>query len=564
MIELLNHMGGLWWAWTASMFWQVGLLILLIGGIDRLIRKWAWPQLRYALWSLILVKLLLPPSWSLPSSVVPELRPRVAQVLQWMNTDRRVTSERPAAISNFGLRMADSTLKAGPQSQMIETAAVGFPSFIVDEDTANVDATLTANPPSAIINLQLEWQFYAMVIWLSGTLILGIWLFLRVHSVADQQGFRAAAASLPPSFYNHLADCAKRLGLRRIPRVAVTKRLTNPAVFGVFSPVLLMPQGYLSRLSRSDTEHVLLHELAHIKRGDLVMHGLYMLLQIVYWYQPLLWLVRRHLHHLRELSCDGTVAELLRERTPAYRQTLLETARRMLTMSVEPGLGLLGLFEDSNYLLVRLNWLAKPTWRYCTMKRTIVATVAILMFVCVLPMAQARERAPRDVDHTNHNVAVPVRTEGGSHQIQDQRSQEIAALQAKLEQLMAQQRDLQKQLEALTGQSYQPQGDRRAPAVRRQGAPGRLSRERASGDVRAQGASSEPMAGRGGGAPGTPRVAGRDSAASREPMAGRGGGAPGRRRAAGRDGAAYESQEQSQRDQDAAHQATHEAARARP
>ena len=60
------------------------------------------------------------------------------------------------------------------------------------------------------------------------------------------------------------------------------------------------------------------------------MHGLYLLLQIVYWYNPLLWLVRRHLHHLRELSCDGTVAELLRERTAAYRQTLLETARRML------------------------------------------------------------------------------------------------------------------------------------------------------------------------------------------------------------------------------------------
>jgi len=299
-----------------------------------------------------------------------------------------------------------------------------------------------------------------------------------------------------------------------------------------------MPKGYLSKLSRSDTEHMLLHELAHIKRGDLVMHSLYMLLQIVYWYQPLLWLVRRHLHHLRELSCDGTVAELLRERTPAYRQTLLETARRMLTASVEPGLGLLGLFEDSNYLLVRLNWLTKPTWRYCTMKRTIVATVAILMFVCVLPMAQARESAPRDVARVRHSAAVPVRTEGDNQQTQDQMSQEIAALQARLAQLKAQQQDLQKQLEALTGQSYQPQGDRRAPAVRREAARGRLPRQRASGDLRAQGTSSEPMAGRAGGA-------------------------PGRRRVAGRDGAAYGSQEQSQRDQDVAHLAAREAARAR-
>ena len=529
MIELLNHIGRLWWDWTASMFWQVGLLILLIGGIDRLIRKWAWPQLRYALWSLILVKLLLPPSLSLPSGLVPDLQPRVAQVLRWMNSDK------PALISDCGLRIADSILGAGPQFSAMAVADAGFQPSIADEDIVNTDSTLATNPQSAIINPQLQWQFYAMVIWFSGTLILGIWLFLRLHSVADQQGYRAAAASLPQSFYNHLADCAKRLGLRRIPRVAVTKRLANPAVFGVFSPVLLVPKGYLSKLSRSDTEHMLLHELAHIKRGDLVMHSLYMLLQIVYWYQPLLWLVRRHLHHLRELSCDGTVAELLRERTPAYRQMLLETARRMLTASVEPGLGLLGLFEDSNHLLVRLNWLTKPTWRYCTMKRTIVATIAVLMFLCVLPMAQARESAPR----VRHNAAVSVRTEGDHQQTGDQMSQDIAALQARLAQLKAQQQDLQKQLEALTGQSYQPQGDRRAAAVRREGARGRLPRERASGDVRAQGAPSEPMAGRGGGA-------------------------PGRRRAAGRDGAAAGSQEQSQRDQDAAHRAAREAPRARP
>jgi hypothetical protein len=249
-----------------------------------------------------------------------------------------------------------------------------------------------------------------------------------------------------------------------------------------------------------------------------------------------LWLVRRHLHHLRELSCDGTVAELLRERTPAYRQMLLETARRMLSASVEPGLGLLGLFEDSNHLLVRLNWLTKPTWRYCTMKRTIVATVVVLMFVCVLPMAQARQRAPRDVDHSNHNVTVPVRVESDNQQTPDQLSQEIAALQAKLTQLKAQQQDLQKQLEGLTGQSYRSQDDRRAPAVRREGARGRLPRERASGNVRAQGAPSEPMAGRGGGA-------------------------PGRRRVPGRDSAAYGSQEQ--REQDVAHLAAREAARAR-
>ncbi len=177
------------------------------------------------------------------------------------------------------------------------------------------------------------------------------------------------------------------------------------------------------------------------------------------------------------------------------------------------------------------------------MKRTIVASIAVLMFFCVLPMAQARESAPRDGTRVRHRAAVPVRTVGDNQQTQDPLSQEIATLQAKLAQLTAQQQDVQKQLAALTGQSYQPQDDRRAPAVRREGARGRLPRQRASGDLRAQGAPRESMAGRGGGAPGTPKVAGRDEPTSREPMAGRGGGTPRRARAAGRDSGASGLQE---------------------
>jgi len=489
MVELLNTIARLWWGWTASMFWQVGLLILLIGCIDLLIRKWAWPQLRYALWSLILVKLILPPSLSLPSSIVPELRPRVAQTLQWLNSERPAARENPAAISlledMFSISATKPTLAARLSASggivKIEDLGDGSPLAAENHRQASLDdathqsgdvPSSALRPPSSV---SVIWQVYAMMIWLLGTLILGIWLFLRLHSVAGRHAYRAAAASLPQSFYNHLADCGMRLGLRRIPQIAVTKRLTSPAVFGVFRPVLLVPKGYLSKLSRRDTEHMLLHELAHIKRGDLVMHGLYMLLQIVYWYNPLLWLVRQQVHHLRELSCDGTVAELLRERTLAYRQTLLETARRLLATSAEPGLGLLGLFEDSNRLLVRLNWLTKPTWRYKTMKRAIVATIAALMFACVLPMAQARESASQERKPT------VVREE--DQQSQDQVSQDITSLQARLEELKAQERQLQEQLRTLAEQRNQVRASGESPRESRQRAGARPRRERAPGEL---------------------------------------------------------------------------------
>jgi beta-lactamase regulating signal transducer with metallopeptidase domain len=460
MVEQLNAIARLWWDWSAAMFWQAGLLIILIGCVDLLIRRWAWPQLRYALWSLILIKLLLPPTLSLPSGIVPELRPVVGQAFHLMDTDKAAAAESSAVIADFGLQIADLTHDIDLQPGSVNLQSAGLD--ISDGESEVSDSIVAANPPFEIRTPQLTWQFHAMLVWLAGTLILGIWLFLRLHSLCSRQGYQAAAASLPQSFYNRMADCANRLGLRHIPRVVVTKRLASPAVFGAIRPVLLMPKGCLSKLSRRDTEHMLLHELAHVKRGDLVMHSLYMLLQIAYWYNPLLWLVRRQMHHLRELSCDATVANLLRERTTAYRQTLLETARRLLTTSVEPGLGLLGLFEDSNRLLVRLNWLTKPTWRYRTMKRAIVVTIAALMVICVLPMAQARQSASNEVKDVTHDEIIRVGTEERSQPSQDQLSQELKAVQKHLDQMMAQQKELQNQLRALAER-------RRAMSQRREG-----------------------------------------------------------------------------------------------
>ena len=57
MIHDLNLLSGVWFDWMFSMFWQVSLLIIIITGIDYLIRNWAYPQVRYALWTLVLLKL---------------------------------------------------------------------------------------------------------------------------------------------------------------------------------------------------------------------------------------------------------------------------------------------------------------------------------------------------------------------------------------------------------------------------------------------------------------------------------------------------------------------------
>lgn len=78
----------------------------------------------------------------------------------------------------------------------------------------------------------------------------------------------------------------------------------------------------------------------------------------------------------------------------AYRETLLETAKRLLAKPVEPGLGLLGLFEDSNRLLVRLRWLEKKTWKHSRLRIGVVLMAMAFMGACILPMAAIENPQP--------------------------------------------------------------------------------------------------------------------------------------------------------------------------
>jgi beta-lactamase regulating signal transducer with metallopeptidase domain len=367
MAEGINHYVGLWWQWQWAMFWQTAILVALVALIDRLVRKWAWPQLRYALWLLILVKLILPPTLTSPVSVTSTV-PALAR--------QAMTTERAAPVAT-----APPTGEVGPAVEANANITSITPA------SASSQAAVEPRPASPTpVATALSWRVYLMALWLLGVLALGIGLMIHLRRLASARRDERPD-DVPDWFDKTLVQAASEIGLHRLPRVVFSAKVCCPAVFGLFRPVLLIPADQVAALTRSEARHILLHELAHIKRGDLLTHSVYMALATLYWFNPLLWLIRKHVQNLRELCCDATVARRLREETGAYRDTLLATGRALLARPLDPGLGLLGLFEDANWLSVRLHWLSKRTWRYPWLRRALVATVVALMLCCVLPMA---------------------------------------------------------------------------------------------------------------------------------------------------------------------------------
>jgi len=373
---LINDVARLWWEWMINMFWQVSLFILIISAIDFVLQKWAWPQIRYALWLLVLLKLVIPPDWGLKTSVISQISPSIEQVSDYFPTSfKPVESTKP-------LLSSESTLNADL-----------FPQSRGSQDPVESVQQSKMSPP-------LTWKAIAMLIWLTGLLSLFALLILKMLRLRRWHDLQKHHM-IPGWFHELLVQTANQMSLSRLPAIVFHEKAVTPAVYGLFRPVMLLPANYFDELSRDEARHVLLHELAHLKRGDLWLHGFTLFMQIVYWFNPLILWARCQMKHVREICCDLTVANILRDQTPAYRQTLLNTARELLTQRVEPGLGLLGVFEEPFRLVTRLQWLERKTWEHRRKIAVVAALVCLAVSAVVLPMAGLSPEQSSEDSHQN-------------------------------------------------------------------------------------------------------------------------------------------------------------------
>ena len=360
MIAQLNDMAQIWWQWMGSMFWQVSLLIIIVTALDIIIRKWAWPQVRYALWVLVFIKLIIPPTWEMPTSIVSWLQPQVEEQI------------------SVQIGISDEVINGGEKL------------LLEDKNEAVVEAA--------------TWKTWLLSGWISGMIIFSLLLIRKM--IQFRRWHRRQVKEDIHEWHNELmVKVAKKLKLNKIPAVVFSKDVKSPAVYGVTKPYLILPEGYMDKLSKEQAEHVLIHELCHLKRGDLQVHWFCILIQIVYWFNPLLIWARRQMRYICEICCDLSVANILREKTGAYRDTLLKTARELFAENMEPSLGFLGIFEEPFRLVPRLKWLEKKSWE--NRKRRITTTICstLFMVVCVMPMAGISQTSDYSYDEINSNQA---------------------------------------------------------------------------------------------------------------------------------------------------------------
>ncbi len=308
-IETLNQWGGnfLSFAWPA--LWQSSLLIAVLFALDFLLRRKLRASIRYALWLVVLVKLCLPPTLALPTSP--------AWWLRKIPPPAVVKSE-----ARFTVTYDDTPLPQIPQ--------IPPPVF---------------TPPKPAMTLA------AWLLMLSASVsnVLLFWLLARWRQIARQVR-RAETSSRLTAIGN---EAQGFLGLKMKVSVKLTTNSMSPAVCGLICPTILIPQSLVENFSDEQLRAVLLHELIHLRRRDVWMNFLQALLQIFYWWHPLVWLANARIRRVREEAVDDAVMLALRDEAESYAPTLLEVAKLALNRPLA-GLGLVGILESRHALRQRI------------------------------------------------------------------------------------------------------------------------------------------------------------------------------------------------------------------
>ena len=134
---------------------------------------------------------------------------------------------------------------------------------------------------------------------------------------------------------------ARKLGLRRFPQVSQSSAVPMPMVVGAWRPRIVLPDPAPASWTQREWEAVLLHEAAHIARGDPWAILAQRVAAILFWWCPLVYVLARRMSELRENICDDLAVQGACDRI-TYAQVLIDSAEHFLTLTAIPvPLGLL-------------------------------------------------------------------------------------------------------------------------------------------------------------------------------------------------------------------------------
>ena len=173
--------------------------------------------------------------------------------------------------------------------------------------------------------LPASWAAYAFLAWAVSAMAglacvaVGLWQVLRLRrncTPVDTKSLDAEAQEVIAKFQQF-----------RSVQVCISTKVQVPTAVGFLKPAILLPSWLVAEVSPIELKHILLHELAHLRRYDDWTNLVQKIVKAIMFFHPLVWWIERRLSLEREVACDDAV--LVQTDNPrTYAQCLARVAEK--------------------------------------------------------------------------------------------------------------------------------------------------------------------------------------------------------------------------------------------
>lgn len=339
-------------AWQTSL--QATILIGLVMLIQVLFKRMLSPRWRYLFGLLVLLRLVIP--------VVP------ASPFSIFNVGERISLNQPTLSESIPIIL--------PQPSLPEV-------------------------PVRVVPKSISAAFFAKYLWLVGCVSILV-VIARQHRRVSRCVQRHPQV-VDPKVLALLENCQALLGIKRRVRVVSTDTLTSPALFGVWSPCLLVPEKMLSSHEHRELRLIFLHELIHLKNGDIALNWFMIMAGSLHWFNPAVWLACKRLRADQEMACDAAVMTLLAaDERQLYGITLINMAEAFSAGKLCPTLA---PFITKNHIIKRRIIMIS---KFKTTSRiAFIASAVLFVVLGSVTFTRARNSLPSDTqkDAADRNPA---------------------------------------------------------------------------------------------------------------------------------------------------------------
>jgi bla regulator protein BlaR1 len=289
------------------------ILILIILLAKKIFKRVLSPKWHYSIWILLFIRLIVPFS---PESSI--------SIYSLLN----------AAAGNVNLQVGEISIR-NPADTIVNSPRVV--ENTEDQKDGSFDG-LSSNGTISIVKEEPKYNFAVIIaasIWAIGVLLFSIYTLCL--NIAFAANVRRRYTSLEDKGINKLLnDCKKVMKIKREIHLLTTEKTRAPALYGFINIRILVSKGYMERLSEAEIKYIFLHELSHYKRKDILINWVLTILQIIYFFNPLIWYAFKKVHEDCEIACDAEALRYINEEEYyGYGSTIIK---------------LIKLYSESNFI----------------------------------------------------------------------------------------------------------------------------------------------------------------------------------------------------------------------